>query len=284
MTEPFDASRVPIDQRTQAGAVRIGCGALRSGVDRRKITDCCSGKCGIQATGIGSWHTLTAMAGPSRSWRTRGTMSDRLEDGGEPTGVSVEPEVGSAMDGSGSLVPQVAAAPVVAGFSGVEVPPATGTRAQMTGAEHFWYILMCIAFGAGYLHKVPMKKALSDAGLVEMTGAESAWYVVMCVFFGAGYFAKVPVKKALRDAGLVNTTAAEGFWYVLMCIAFGAGYFTKVPMKKALSDVGLVRTTDAESFWYILMCIAFGAGYFAKVPMKKSLSELPQLPGVQVSV
>ena len=32
-----------------------------------------------------------------------------------------------------------------------------------TGAEHFWYLLQCIYFGAGYLHKVVNKKALSEA-------------------------------------------------------------------------------------------------------------------------
>ena len=219
--------------------------------------------------------------GAVSAWADTGEiMSNGIGEAGEVGGLAADPSVGTDMEGAATLVPQVAAAPVVAGVEAVEMMPISGTRPRMTGAEHFWYILMCIAFGAGYLHKVPMKKALSDAGLGEMTGAEGAWYVVMCVFFGAGYFAKVPVKKALRDAGLVDTTAAEGFWYVLMCIAFGAGYFAKVPLKKALSDDGLVRTTDAESFWYILMCIAFGAGYFAKVPMKKALSEATALPAV----
>lgn len=32
----------------------------------------------------------------------------------------------------------------------------------MTGAEHFWYVLQCITFGAGYFAKVPVKKALSE--------------------------------------------------------------------------------------------------------------------------
>jgi len=75
------------------------------------------------------------------------------------------------------------------------------------------------------------------ARTVRLTAAESFWYVVQCIAFGAGYFAKVPVKKALSEVGLVEMTGAEQFWYVLQCIAFGAGYFAKVPVKKALSEV-----------------------------------------------
>ena len=55
------------------------------------------------------------------------------------------------------------------------------------------------------------------------------------------YFAKVPVKKALSEAGLARMTGAEQFWYVLQCMAFGAGYFAKVPVKKALSEMALAR-------------------------------------------
>ncbi|MFD4629431.1 hypothetical protein ACFVYR_07080 [Streptomyces sp. NPDC058284] len=32
----------------------------------------------------------------------------------------------------------------------------------MTGAEKFWYVVMNIAFGSGYLSKVITKKALSE--------------------------------------------------------------------------------------------------------------------------
>jgi hypothetical protein len=148
----------------------------------------------------------------------------------------------------------------------------------LTGAEQFWYILHCIWFGAGYFAKIPTKKALSDAGLVEMTSWERIWYVLQCIAFGSGYFAKVPVKKALSEAGLVERTGAEQFWYVLQCIAFGSGYFAKVPTKKALSDIRLARMTDVSQFWYVVQCIAFGAGYFAKVIHKKALSEMPRLP------
>jgi hypothetical protein len=108
---------------------------------------------------------------------------------------------------------------------------------SLTGAETFWYILQCIDFGAGYLAKVPMKKALSEAGLVQMTDAEKMWYTVLCILFGAGYFAKVPAKKALNEAGLAQRTGAEQFWYVLQCICFGWGYFAKIPHKKALTEV-----------------------------------------------
>ena len=68
------------------------------------------------------------------------------------------------------------------------------------------------------------------------TSAEGFWYVLGCIAFGAAYFQKVPVKKALQDAGLARMTGAEGFWYVLGCIAFGAAYFQKVPVKKAISQ------------------------------------------------
>jgi hypothetical protein len=72
-------------------------------------------------------------------------------------------------------------------------------RLRLTAAEQFWYVLQCIAFGAGYFAKVPVKKALSEVGLAQMTGAEQFWYVLQCIAFGAGYFAKVPVKKALSE-------------------------------------------------------------------------------------
>jgi hypothetical protein len=79
----------------------------------------------------------------------------------------------------------------------------TSRRAARTSAEKFWYVLMCIDFGAGYLAKVPAKAALRDAGLVQLTGAEKFWYVVENIAFGAGYFHKVIIKKALSEAGLV---------------------------------------------------------------------------------
>jgi hypothetical protein len=77
------------------------------------------------------------------------------------------------------------------------------------------------------------------ARAVKLTAAESFWYVLGCIGFGAMYFAKVPVKKALSEAGLARMTGAEQFWYVLQCMAFGAGYFAKVPVKKSLSEVAL---------------------------------------------
>ncbi len=51
----------------------------------------------------------------------------------------------------------------------------------------------------GYFAKIPAKKALHDFGLTEMTSAEHFWYVLMCIWFGAGYFAKIPVAKALSE-------------------------------------------------------------------------------------
>lgn len=76
---------------------------------------------------------------------------------------------------------------------------AVARTVRMTAAESFWYVLGCISFGAMYFAKVPVKKALSEAGLAEMTGAEQFWYVVQCIALGAGYFYKVPVKKALSE-------------------------------------------------------------------------------------
>lgn len=80
---------------------------------------------------------------------------------------------------------------------------------------------------------------------VRMTGAESFWYVLGCISFGAMYFAKVPVKKALAEAGLGQLTSAEHFWYMVQCVAFGAGYFAKVPVKKALSEVAAASAAGA---------------------------------------
>src|SRR6202046_374714 len=69
----------------------------------------------------------------------------------------------------------------------------------LTPAGQFWYVLECIAFGAGYFTKVPAKKAMQDFGLCRMTSAEQFWYVVMCIALGAGYFAKLPTSKALSE-------------------------------------------------------------------------------------
>jgi hypothetical protein len=79
------------------------------------------------------------------------------------------------------------------------VPFSAPSRRGLTGAQQFWYVLQCIAFGAGYFSKIPAKKALADFGMAEMTGAEKFWYVLQCIAFGAGYFAKLPVAKALSE-------------------------------------------------------------------------------------
>jgi hypothetical protein len=71
----------------------------------------------------------------------------------------------------------------------------------------------------------------------RLTSAETFWYILQCVYFGAGYLSKVPVKKALVEVGLVDAlTSAETFWYVVECICFGGGYLMKVIIKKALSE------------------------------------------------
>ncbi|HEX3962550.1 MAG TPA: hypothetical protein VHZ03_38965 [Trebonia sp.] len=72
-------------------------------------------------------------------------------------------------------------------------------RTSLTGAQQFWYVLQCIAFGAGYFAKIPAKKALADFGMAELTSAEKFWYVLQCIAFGAGYFAKLPTAKALSE-------------------------------------------------------------------------------------
>ncbi len=76
--------------------------------------------------------------------------------------------------------------------------------ARLSAAESFWYLVGCIGFGLMYLAKVPVKKALAEAGLAQMTGAERFWYRVQCVALGAGYLAKIPVKKALNEIGPVH--------------------------------------------------------------------------------
>ena len=72
-------------------------------------------------------------------------------------------------------------------------------RTGLTGAQQFWYVLQCIAFGAGYFAKIPAKKALADFGMAELTSAEKFWYVLECIAFGAGYFAKLSTAKALSE-------------------------------------------------------------------------------------
>jgi hypothetical protein len=101
------------------------------------------------------------------------------------------------------------ASPRVAGRDGNAVPTLARSSARpgrnnaaMTAAASFWYVLGCIAMGAMYFGKVPVKKALQEAGLATMTSAEQFWYVLQCIFFGAGYFAKLPAKKALTEASL----------------------------------------------------------------------------------
>ena len=84
---------------------------------------------------------------------------------------------------------------------GRRVPQAAARKTGRTAAEGFWYVLMCIPMGAGYLAKVPAKKALQDFGMARMTTAESFWYVLMCIAFGGGYWAKIPIKKAISEMG-----------------------------------------------------------------------------------
>ena len=89
---------------------------------------------------------------------------------------------------------------------------------------------------------VPLAPAHGAVRKMALTTWEGIWYVVQCIYFGAGYLAKVPAKKAMSDFGLCQMTAAEQFWYVVLCIWFGAGYFAKIPTAKALSELPLIRT------------------------------------------
>jgi hypothetical protein len=77
------------------------------------------------------------------------------------------------------------------------------------------------------------EKCMNDK---KLTAMETFWYYLQCLAFGAGYFAKIPVKKALSERGLATLTAAENIWYVILCLCFGLGYFQKVVSKKALSE------------------------------------------------
>lgn len=89
-------------------------------------------------------------------------------------------------------------------------------------------------------HRQP-RAAAQPARKTSLTTAEGFWYIFECVAFGAGYLCKVPAKRALQDFGMAQMTAAEQFWYVLMCIAFGAGYFAKLPVSKALAEMPQFR-------------------------------------------
>ncbi|CAJ1504237.1 hypothetical protein MU0083_003386 [[Mycobacterium] kokjensenii] len=75
---------------------------------------------------------------------------------------------------------------------------------KLTGPARVWYVLMNVAFGAGYLAKIPTKKALSERGVAVMTKAERIWYRLMCIAFGTGYFVKIPAAKALREASVAG--------------------------------------------------------------------------------
>jgi hypothetical protein len=63
-----------------------------------------------------------------------------------------------------------------------------------------------------YFAKVPVKKAFEEAGLARMTAAEKFWYVLMCIAFAAGYFAKLPVKRALAEIA-PGPAAADEYGY-----------------------------------------------------------------------
>jgi hypothetical protein len=89
--------------------------------------------------------------------------------------------------------------------------------------------------------QAPQRHAGHAAGKTSLTAAEKFWYVLQCIAMGAGYFAKIPAKKALADFGMAELTSAEKFWYVLQCVFFGAGYLAKVPTAKALSELPQFR-------------------------------------------
>lgn len=69
-----------------------------------------------------------------------------------------------------------------------------------------------------------------------LKAAERLWEVVQCRWFEAGYVSKLPTRRALCDAGVVQMTSAENFWYVLECIDLRAGYLARAIHKMALSE------------------------------------------------
>jgi len=73
-------------------------------------------------------------------------------------------------------------------------------RKLLSGAERFWWVIWNVAFGAGYLAKVPIRKAAAELGMGQLTGAERFWYRLECVAFGAGYFSKIIAKVALAQS------------------------------------------------------------------------------------
>lgn len=78
----------------------------------------------------------------------------------------------------------------------------------------------------------------TEIAKTRLTGAEAFWYVLGCIAMGAAYFAKLPVKKALHDFGYGGPLAgAERFWYRLGCIALGGAYFAKISAAKALAEI-----------------------------------------------
>lgn len=94
--------------------------------------------------------------------------------------------------------------------------------------------------GPGYrVHRlaITISRATNAATQVALTAWQGFWWVLMNVWFGTGYLSKVPIKKAMQDFGLVEMTEAERIWYVVMCIPFGAAYFAKIPAARALSQI-----------------------------------------------
>lgn len=102
----------------------------------------------------------------------------------------------------------------------------------------------------------PQRQAAKQYGL---HGAEPFWYILGCIAFGAAYFAKLPTKKAaceiVSELQLDGQGASQGyvmsgaatFWYYLMCIPFGGAYFAKVYAKKALWEVtGMVQASSGD--------------------------------------
>jgi len=107
------------------------------------------------------------------------------------------------------------------GYPGLALQ-AAGKRYALRGAESFWYVLGCIAFGAAYFAKLPAKKAASEifselqldgqgpSQGYTLRGAETFWYILQCLAFGGGYFAKVWAKKALWEVvGMMQSARGD---------------------------------------------------------------------------
>ena len=136
------------------------------------------------------------MAGSQSPQDDFGQQADTATPGGAP---EQRPAPEQSWQQPQQVQPYAQQRPVATG----QTPPATG----LTSAQRFWYVVQCIALGAGYFMKIPPKKALADYGMAQLTPAEEVWYILQCCAFGAGYFKKLSTAKALSEMPQFQTAA-----------------------------------------------------------------------------